>query len=152
MKNMWERFFFKTLTDQNSIGWNLASINRKTNSIDTKSIEHWSSQANSNLNFYRIFDWSSYSFDQLKILKFQTFEKQSSFMQKLLKPQYFMNEMHECELKSFSKTLEFNLDLPKTKIFNQFVHKTQALNIFCNKNKKQVILDGQNKSTHYIMY
>ena len=73
-------------------------------------------------------------------------------MQKLLKPQYFMNEMQECEFKSFSKTLEFNLDLPKTKIFNQFVHKTQALNIFCNKNKKQVILDGQNKSTHYIMY
>ena len=73
-------------------------------------------------------------------------------MQKLLKPQYFMNEMHEYEFKSFSKTVEFNLDLPKTKIFNQFVHKIQALNIFCIKNKEQVILDGQNKSTHYIMY
>ena len=36
-------------------------------------------------------------------------------MQKLLKAQYFMNEMHEYEIKSFSKTLEFNLDLPKTR-------------------------------------
>ena len=35
-------------------------------------------------------------------------------MQKLLKAQYFMNEMHEYEMKSFSKTLEFNPDLPKT--------------------------------------
>ena len=35
-------------------------------------------------------------------------------MQKLLKAQYFINEMHEYEMKSFSKTLEFNLDLPKT--------------------------------------
>ena len=35
-------------------------------------------------------------------------------MQKLLKTQYFINEMHEYGIKSFSKTLEFNLDLPKT--------------------------------------
>ena len=37
-------------------------------------------------------------------------------MQKLLKAQYFMNEMHEYEIKSLKKkkTLEFNPDLPKT--------------------------------------
>ena len=35
-------------------------------------------------------------------------------MQKLLKAQYIMNEMHEYEIKSFSKTLELNPDLPKT--------------------------------------
>ena len=36
-------------------------------------------------------------------------------MQKLLKAQYFMNEMHEYEIKRFKKkTFEFNLDLPKT--------------------------------------
>ena len=35
-------------------------------------------------------------------------------MQKLLKAQYFMNEMHEYEIKFFSKTLEFNPDIPKT--------------------------------------
>ena len=40
--------------------------------------------------------------------------KQSNLMQKLLKSQYFMNEMHEYEIKSFSKTLEFNSDFPKT--------------------------------------
>jgi len=35
-------------------------------------------------------------------------------MQKLLKAQCFMNEMHEYEINSFSKTLGFNPDLPKT--------------------------------------
>ena len=43
----------------------------------------------------------------------QLFEKQNNLMQKLLKAQYFMNEMHEYEIKSFSKILEFNPDLPK---------------------------------------
>ena len=46
--------------------------------------------------------------------KINFFEKQNNLMQKLLKAQYFMNEMHEYEIKSFSKTLEFNPDLPKT--------------------------------------
>ena len=36
-------------------------------------------------------------------------------MQKLLKAQCFMKRMHEYEMKSFSKTLEFNLDLPRTR-------------------------------------
>ena len=36
-------------------------------------------------------------------------------MQKLIKALYFMNKMHEYEMKSFSKTLEFNPDFPKTK-------------------------------------
>ena len=37
-------------------------------------------------------------------------------MQKLLKAQYFMNEIHEYEIKRFflKKTFEFNPDLPKT--------------------------------------
>ena len=66
----------------------------------------------------------------------QNFEKQSNLMQKLLKAQYFMNEMHEYEIKSFSKTLEFNPDLPKTRFFNQFVSKTQILKTFCIKIKE----------------
>ena len=36
-------------------------------------------------------------------------------MQKLLKAHSFMNEMHEYKIKFFSKTLKFNLDLPKKK-------------------------------------
>ena len=36
-------------------------------------------------------------------------------MQKLLKAQCFMNKMHEYEMKSYSKTIEFNLDLLKTR-------------------------------------
>ena len=35
-------------------------------------------------------------------------------MQKLLKAQYFMNEMREYEIKNFSKTHEFNPEFPKT--------------------------------------
>ena len=57
-------------------------------------------------------------------------------MQKLLKAHSFMNEMHEYEIKSFSKTLEFNSDLPKNKIFNQFDLKSQTLNTFCFKIKE----------------
>ena len=34
-------------------------------------------------------------------------------MQKLLKAQCFMNEMHEYEMKNFSKTSGFNPDLSK---------------------------------------
>ena len=73
-------------------------------------------------------------------------------MQKLLKAQYFMNEMHEYEIKSFSKTLEFNPDLPKTSFFNQLSSKTQTLSTFCIKIKEHVILDDHNKITHNIMY
>ena len=51
-------------------------------------------------------------------LNTSVFEKQSILMQKLLKAQYFMNKMHEYEMKSFLETLEFNLDLPKTRFFN----------------------------------
>ena len=36
-------------------------------------------------------------------------------MQKLLKAKNFINKMHEYEMKGFSKTLDFNPDLPKTK-------------------------------------
>ena len=47
-------------------------------------------------------------------LNSSVFEKQSNLMQKLIKAQYFMNEMHEYEIKSFSKTLKFNPDLSKS--------------------------------------
>ena len=71
-------------------------------------------------------------------------------MQKLPKTQYFMNEMHEYEIKSFSETLEFNLDLPSFSI--NLSPKTQTLNTFCIKIKEHIILDGQNTITHNIMY
>ena len=77
-----------------------------------------------------------------------------SFMQKTLKPTYFINEMHEYEFKNFSKTHEFNLDIPKTRFstFFFFVPKNQSMNIFCIKIIEHIILDGQNKFTHIIMY
>ena len=48
--------------------------------------------------------------------KIKFLKKQSNLMQKLLKAQYVINEMHGYEIKSFfkKKTLEFNPDLPKT--------------------------------------
>ena len=43
------------------------------------------------------------------------FEKQSILMRKPLKVHCIMNKMHEYEMKLFSKILEFNPDLPKTR-------------------------------------
>ena len=48
-------------------------------------------------------------------------------MQKLLQSHCFINKMYEYEMKSFSKTLEFNLDLPKTRFLINFSSKTQTL-------------------------
>ena len=53
------------------------------------------------------------SIDQ-KSRKKRFLKNRAILCRKLLKAQYFMNEMHEYEIKSFSKTLEFNPDLPKT--------------------------------------
>ena len=47
-------------------------------------------------------------------------------MHKPLKTQYFMNEMHGYEFKSFSKTLEFNPDLSKT-IFSKKIFLSPKL-------------------------
>ena len=66
-------------------------------------------------------------------------------MQKLLKAQYFMKEMREYEIKSFSKTFEFNPNLPKTRFLI-------IKNIICIKIMEHIILDGYNKITHNIMY
>ena len=73
-------------------------------------------------------------------------------MQKRLKTSYFMNEMHEYEFKSFPKTHEFNLDFPKTILSTNSSSKLKTLNIYCTKIKEHIILDGQNKFTHNIMY
>ena len=55
--------------------------------------------------------------------KIKFLKKQSNLMQKLLKAQYFMNEMHEYEAKSFSKTLECNPDFSKTKFSTNLTPK-----------------------------
>ena len=89
------------------IGRKLDSINRKAILIDLAPIKHRLNRADCNQSFYRIFDRS-------KIWKSEFFEKHSKLMQKRLKTPYFMNEIHEYEFKSFPKTHEFNLDLPKT--------------------------------------
>ena len=59
-------------------------------------------------------DWK---FGKLKFLK----KKKEQFYTETPQfyTQYFMNEMHEYEIKSFSKTHEFNPDLPRT-IFSTF--------------------------------
>ena len=55
--------------------------------------------------------------------KIKFLKKQSNLMQKLLKAQYFTNEIHEYEIKSFSKTLECNPDFPKTKFSTNLTPK-----------------------------
>ena len=51
-----------------------------------------------------IFDRSKNTFDQSRFGKTEILKNNRSFMQKTLKPIDFMNEMHEYEFKSFSKT------------------------------------------------
>ena len=63
----------------------LDSINRKLHSIDPEAIERRSKRLGSNQNFNLIFDRLSNRFDRSKIWKTQYFEKDSNFMQKLLK-------------------------------------------------------------------
>ena len=54
---------------------------------------------------------------------------------------------------NFSKTLEFNPDLPKTSFSIKLSKKkTQTLSTFCIKIKEILILDDHNKITHNIMY
>ena len=117
--------YFKKISDQFLIGQKLDSIDRKSHSIYPTSIEQRSSQADSNQIFYRNFDRSSNMFDRSKIWKNKCFEKQSSLIQKLPKKQYFMNRMHEYEMKSVSKTLKFNPNLPKTKFSINLSSKLQ---------------------------
>ena len=113
VKNTWKAYVLKKLSDRFSIGRKIGLIDQKTYSIDPTSIEQRSSQADSNQIFNCNFDRSSNRFDQSKIWKNQIFEKQSILMQKLLKEKCFINKMYEYEMKSFSKTLEFNPDLPR---------------------------------------
>ena len=56
-------------------------------------------------------------------------------MQKLLKAYCFMNKMHENEMKSFSKTLEFNTDLPTTRFSLNLSSKTQTLKHILHQNQ-----------------
>ena len=72
-------------------------------------------------------------------------------MHKPLKPTYIMNEIHEYEFKSLSKTHEFNPGLSKTS-FSIILSQKKKKNIFCIKIKEHLILDDQNKFTHNIMY
>ena len=114
VKSTWRENLFKKITVWILIGQKLNLIDRKIVSINLALIEHRSNQTNSNLNFYLIFDRSSNKFDRSKIWKTQIFEKLRNLIQKLLEAQCVMNEMHKYEIKSFSKTLGFNPDLPKT--------------------------------------
>ena len=87
-------------------------------SIDPKPIEHRSKHTKPNQNFNHNFDRSKNKLDQSKLWKNQFFEKQSNFMQKLLKALNFMNKMNEYEMKCFSKTLVLNPVFPKLRFSN----------------------------------
>ena len=55
-------------------------------------------------------------------------------MQKLLKTWYFMNEMHEYEIKSFSKKLKFNQDLQK-QVFQQICLQNSNIKHILHQNQ-----------------
>ena len=100
--------------------WKFFNCNRSR--IDQTSIENRSNinrvKQTQTKNFNRNFDWSKNRFDWSKFWKNQIFEKHNILMQKLLKAHYFfffIKKRHKYEMKSFWKTLEFNLDLPKSR-------------------------------------
>ena len=62
-------------------------------------------------------------------------------MQKVLKAHCFMNKMHEYEIKKFSKTLEFNTDLPKTRFSINLSSKTQTLKHILHQNQETFNLE-----------
>ena len=84
-----------------------------------RSIKNWSNinrvRQTQIKNFNRNFDLSKNRFDRSKVWKNQIFLKKSILMQKLLKAHCFIKKMHEYETKSFSKTLKFNPNLPKSR-------------------------------------
>ena len=93
------------------------SIEHRSNT-NRATIEYQSSQADSNQKLllqFRSIERLIRLIENLEKKKNQFFEKQSILIQKLLKVQCFMNKMHKYEMKIFSKTLEFNPDLPKTR-------------------------------------
>ena len=97
-------------------------IEKQVRSIENyiRLIQHQSSQVDSNQIFNRNFDQLRNRFDRSKFWKKQIFEKLSIFMQKLLKAQYFMNKMHEYEIKCFSKKPILNPYLPKIRFSINF--------------------------------
>ena len=104
-------------------------------------------------NFNRNFDWSKNKFDRSKFWKNQIFEKHSILMQKLLKAHCLKKKKGAWVWdKKFFKNTWIQPRSSKIKIFNKLVLKAQTLNTFCIKIKELLILDGQNKITHNIMY
>ena len=95
-----QSLFLKTtnmIFDQSKIRFDWS----KMPSIDLEPIEQRSKRSSANQNFNCIFDRSKNRFNWSKILKTQIFEKQSKFLQKLLKALKFRNKMHEYEIKCF---------------------------------------------------
>ena len=74
-------------------------------------------------------------------------------MQKLLKAHYFMNEMHEYEIKSFFKKIHLNsIQIFQKQDFQSIVLKNSNIKHILHQNQGTLILDGHNKITHNIMY
>ena len=103
-KHKWcvKKIFGQKLKNWKFFNFDQSSINRaliKSGRIKPKILSQFRSVKNQRRSIKNLEKW--------------IFEKQSKLMQKLLKAHCIMNKMHEYELKSFSKTLEFNPDLPK---------------------------------------
>ena len=142
-KHKWcvKKIFGQKLKNWKFFNFDQSSINRaliKSGRIKPKILSQFRSVKNQRRSIKNLEKW--------------IFEKQSKLMQKLLKAHCIMNKMHEYELKSFSKTLEFNPDLPKKSFSIKLSSKNQTLSIFCIKIKEHIIWDGHNKITHNIMY
>ena len=66
-------------------------------------------------------------------------------MQKFLKTQYFMNEMHEYEIKSFLKKKHLNsTPIFQKQVFQPIVLKNSNIKNILHQNQGTLILDGHN--------
>ena len=141
-KHKWcvKKIFGQKLKNWKFFNFDQSSINRaliKSGRIKPKILSQFRSVKNQRRSIKNLEKW--------------IFEKQSKLMQKLLKAHCIMNKMHEYELKSFSKTLEFNPDLPK-QVFQSNCPKKSNIKHILHQIKEHIILNGHNKITHNIMY
>ena len=107
------------------------------------SIEHQSSQVDSNQNFNRNFDWSMENSNFWKTKQFYAKTPQSTIF-------------HEWNAWVWDAMLFKNTwiepSFPKIKIFNQFSLNSQTLNMFCIGFKEISNLVGQTKITNNNIY
>ena len=130
-----QKFFYKNfkIFDQSRTGFNQSKKKR----FDWSSANQGSIKP-SRTKFKKFKEFSisrkTHSIDR-NFGKIEFLKNSKIFIHKTLKPIDFMNEMHEYEFKSFSKTLAFNPELPKTRLWHNLSPNFNQWTYFVSKSK-----------------